>query len=72
MSKLLQAAFAKAASLSEEEQDMLATFILDELADDDEFDRKIAASAHLLADAARAAIAENQAGLAEELDPNRM
>jgi hypothetical protein len=72
MSKLLQKAFAEASKLSEEEQDYLASQILEELADEDEFDQKIASTAHLLAGAAREAIAEHRAGLTEELDPEKL
>jgi hypothetical protein len=72
MTALLEKAFAKAASLSEEEQNVLASRLLAELAAEDEFDRAIAASSHHLANAAAQAIAEHRAGLTEELDPNRL
>ena len=72
MTTLLEQAFAEAARLSEEEQNLLASRLLAELAAEDEFDRAIAASSHRLARLASEAIAENRAGLTEELDPDRL
>lgn len=48
MTKLLEHAFAEAGKLSADEQDLLASRVLAELADDDEFDRAIAASALII------------------------
>ena len=45
MTALLERAFAEAGRLSSDEQDLLASRVLAELADEDEFDRAIAASA---------------------------
>lgn len=72
MSTLLQKAFAEAAKLSQEDQDLLAAGLLDELAAEEAFDQKIAATAHRLVDLANAALAEHEAGLTEELDPDRL
>ena len=72
MTKLLEQAFAKAASLPPAEQDLLASRLLAELAEEDEFDRAIAASSDKLADLARHALAEHRAGKTEELDPDRL
>jgi len=69
---LLQEAFAKAAALPPQEQDVLASRLLAELADEDEFDRAIAASSDKLARLAREALEEDRAGLTEELDPDRL
>jgi len=67
---LLEHAFAKAATLPTAEQDVLASRLLAELADEDEFDRAIAATSDKLAFLARQALAEHHAGLTEELDPD--
>ncbi len=72
MTALLEHAFAEAAKLSAEEQDVLAKRLLAELAAEDEFDRAIARSSDKLARLAREALAENRAGETEELDPDRL
>jgi hypothetical protein len=72
MTTLLEQAFAKAAALPPAEQDVLAARLLAELADEDEFDRVIAASSGKLAQLAREALEEHRAGLTEELDPDRL
>ena len=69
MTALLQQAFAKAASLSEQEQEVLASRLLAELAAEDDFDRAIAGSAEKLSTLAHQAIAEYRAGQTEILDP---
>ncbi len=51
---------------------MLASGLLAELASEDEFDRAIAGSTDKLARLAAEALAENRAGLTEELDPDRL
>lgn len=72
MTTLLERAFAKAASLPAAEQDVLASRLLAELTDEDDFDQAIAASSGKLAILARKALEENRAGLTEELDPDRL
>lgn len=72
MTNLLQQAFAEAAKLSDAEQDLLASWLLAELAGEDDFDRKIAGTADKLTGLARAALAEHRAGQTEELDPDRL
>jgi len=72
MTKLLERAFVEAAKLSPAEQDLLASRVLAELTDEDEFDRAIAASADKLAVLAKEALAEHQAGQTQELDPDRL
>ena len=72
MTTLLQEAFARAAALPPAEQDVLASRLLAELANDDEFDRAIAASSDKLARLAREALEEDRAGLTQELDPDRL
>ena len=72
MTTLLQRAFAEAGKLPAEEQNVLASRLLAELAEDDDFDRAIQATAGRLAGLAKQALAEDQAGLAQELDPDRL
>jgi hypothetical protein len=72
MTTLLQRAFAEAAKRPEAEQDLLASWLLSELAAEDDFDRAIARSADKLAVLAKEALAEHRAGLTEELDPERL
>ncbi|HPA45448.1 MAG TPA: hypothetical protein PLZ55_05240 [bacterium] len=72
MTTLLERAFAEAAKLTPAEQDVLASRLLAELADEDEFDRLITETSDKLAILAREALAEDRAGLTEELDPDRL
>lgn len=72
MTKLLQSAFAKASELPDEEQDLLAARLLAELAEEDEFDRAIAASSEKLSRLAQAALDEHRAGQTQELDPDSL
>ncbi len=72
MTDLLQQAFAEAAKLPVEEQELLASRLLAEIAAEDEFDRAIARSSDKLAQLAKEALAEYHAGLTEELDPDRL
>ena len=68
MTQLLQRAFEKAAALPEDDQDFLAEMILDEIAQDQTFDAKIEATAHLLKPLADQARADELAGLNIDLD----
>jgi hypothetical protein len=70
MTQLLEHAFTEAGKLSSAEQDLLASRLLAELADEDAFDRDIAASADKLASLAQDALAEHRAGQTRELDPD--
>jgi hypothetical protein len=72
MTAKLKQAFDQAAKLPEAEQDLVASWLLAELAADDEFDRKITATAGKLAGLARDALAELHSGKTEELDPERI
>jgi len=72
MTKLLERAFAEADKLPAAEQDLLASRLLAELGEEDEFDRAIAASADKLAVLARKALDEHRAGLTRELDPENL
>jgi hypothetical protein len=72
MTTLLQQAFNQAAKLSETEQNLLASWLLAELASEDQFDQAIAHSSGKLAGLANAALAENASGQTEELDPEKL
>ena len=72
MTNLLEQAFTEAAKRTAQEQDLLASRLLAELAAEDEFDRAIAKSTYKLARLAQEALAEHRAGLTEELDPDRL
>jgi hypothetical protein len=71
MTKLLEEAFERASKLPAAEQDLLAGRLLAELEAENEFDRRIAATTDKLAVLAEQALAEDDAGLTEELDPER-
>jgi hypothetical protein len=72
MTTLLEKAFAEAAKLSPAEQELLASRLLAELAVEDDFDRKIAASAGKLAGLATEALAEHRAAQTQELNPDQL
>ncbi len=72
MTQLLEQAFLEAAKLSSAEQDLLASRMLAELTDADQFDQAIAASAGKLASLANAALAEHRAGQTQELIPDQL
>jgi hypothetical protein len=72
MTTLLQQAFNEAAKLPEAEQNLLASWLLAELAAEDDFDRVIARSASKLVGMAQSAIAEQRSGKTEELDPEKL
>lgn len=67
MTSLLQHAFSVASQLSEEEQNLLASRLLTELAAEDAFDQRISATAEKLQPLASLAIAEHQSGRTKEL-----
>jgi hypothetical protein len=69
MTKLLDEAFALARHLDDDEQDELAQRIIAELTEEDEFDRKIAATAHKLDGLIDEALQEDDAGLTQEWKP---
>jgi hypothetical protein len=71
MTTLLQKAFEAASKLPAQEQDLLASRILAELGNEDDFDQLIAASGKKLVSLA-AALVEHGAGLTEPLDPTRL
>ena len=72
MTTLLQRAFDEAAKLPAIEQDLLASRLLAELVAEDDFDQAIAGSSEKLTRLAKEALAENRAGLTQELDPEQL
>ena len=69
MTTLLQRAFDAAAQLPPDEQDLLASRVLAELAAENAFDQAIASSGAKLATLASAALAEYDAGQTRPLEP---
>lgn len=72
MTQLLEQAYARISELPEAEQDSIATLILDELADEAEWDCKFADSSDVLSRLAQKALAEHRAGKTLPLDPNAL
>jgi len=72
MTILLQQAFEKISLLSDEEQDLLASWLLAELDAEDAFDRRIEETAEKLAPLSQKAIDDYRAGLTEELVPEQL
>lgn len=67
MTKSLEMAFAKAAKLSESEQDALAAFLMEELSSERKWDEQFASSQGQLAQLAAEAIGEFRAGRTERM-----
>lgn len=63
VTEMLERAFAEASKLPPDEQDLLAARLLAELAEEDDFDRKIAGSADALSSLTAEALAEHRDGL---------
>ncbi len=72
MTKLLEKALSKMATLPEAEQDLIASWLLTELESERAFDRALEATAPKLAGLADAALREDDAGLTTRLDPDRL
>ena len=72
MTKLLEQAIAKVMQLPETEQDAIAAFILEELEDEARWDRAFSQSQDMLVKLAAEALAEDQAGKSQELDPETL
>jgi hypothetical protein len=71
MTHLLEKASAEAAKLSEDEQDAVARFLLEELESEREWDKRFAESASQLDQLAQEALAEHRAGQTRRLNPNK-
>lgn len=72
MTKLLEKAIAEVSQLSEQDQDAVAAWLLEELASDRRWEKAFAGSADALAQLADEALAEHKAGRTEALDPDRL
>lgn len=72
MTQLLEKAFAEASKLPPEEQDSFARWMLEELADEERWQKSFELSADLLERMADEALAEHRAGKTEELDPDNL
>jgi hypothetical protein len=69
MTELLETAIARLKTLPTDEQDAIATLILDELEEEEQWDKSFACSPDLLAKLAAEAMAEYRSGTTQELDP---
>jgi len=72
MTRALDAAIAKLATLPAEDQDRIARWLLDELRDDEHWTRQFASSQDALSKLAAEARADRAAGRATELDPDKL
>jgi hypothetical protein len=72
MTELLEKAISKLKALPTEEQNAIASLILDEPEDDQRWEESFASSADMLAKLGAEAIAEYQAGKTEELNPETL
>ena len=72
MTRALDAAIAKLATLPVGEQDRIARWPLDELRDDENWARQFASSQDALSKLAAEARVERSAGRATELDPDKL
>jgi hypothetical protein len=72
MTELLAKAFTEAGRLPESEQNALARWLLEEMDSERMWREKLAASADLLRAMAKEALAEDEAGETEELDPDSL
>ncbi len=72
MSRALDSALAKLATLPADEQDRIAQWLLDELRDEEHWARQFSTSQEALSQLAGEARAERAAGRATELDPDKL
>ena len=72
MTKLLEQAIAKIKNLSDDEQDIIATIILEELEDEIKWEKAFADSQDVLAKLAAEAMTEYQAGNTQDLNPETL
>ena len=72
MTELLRQAIAKINNLSDDEQNAIATIILEELEDEMRWEKAFASSHDILAKLAEDAMAEYKAGKTQELDPETL
>ncbi|MCY7391287.1 MAG: hypothetical protein LH647_07245 [Leptolyngbyaceae cyanobacterium CAN_BIN12] len=72
MTELLEQAIARLKALPPNDQNAIATMILEELEDDQRWDESFARSSDLLAKLAAEAMAEYHAGKTQELNPETL
>ena len=72
MTRTLTAAIAKLETLSPDEQERIATWLLDELGDEAHWARQFAESQDLLAELANEAQVDHAAGRTVPLDPEKL
>jgi len=72
MTQLLAKAIAEVSRLSEQEQDAIANWILDELKSERRWDKALARSEDALAQLADEALVEHRGGRTQTLDPDRL
>ncbi len=72
MTELLRKAFEEASKLPPQEQDALASVLLDEIDGEQEWDSALTETQDRLASLADAALAEHRAGKTDTLDPEKM
>jgi hypothetical protein len=72
MTELLKQAIEKIERLSEDQQNAIATIILEELEDEIKWEQSFANSQDLLAELANEAITEHKARKTQELDPETL
>jgi hypothetical protein len=72
MTELLEQAIARVKTLSVNEQDAIASIILEELEDEQRWDEAFVGSADVLAKLAATAMAEYNAGTTQALDPETL
>lgn len=72
LTKLLEQAFTKASKLPEEEQNVLARVILEELEAKQKWDALFEKSSDLLEELANEALTKHKAGKTKQLDPDQL
>jgi hypothetical protein len=72
MTELLERAIARLKTLPPNDQNAIATLILEEIEDDRQWDESFTRSPDLLAKLAAEAMAEYRAGKTQELDPDTL
>ena len=72
MTKLLEKAIAEVSRLPEQEQDAIATWILEELTSERRWDKAFADSEDALTRLADEALAEHREGRTKALDPDQL
>ena len=72
MTRALNAAIAKLATLPVDEQDRIAQWLLDELRDEEHWERQFSSSQDTVSKLAAEARADRAAGRATELDPDKL